>query len=50
VRNLERELAKLARKAVKEILTLGEEGRSRSRGQPRRLLGVPRYRFGEAEF
>jgi ATP-dependent Lon protease len=36
VRNLEREIAKLARKAVKEILS-EEERRSRSRREPREV-------------
>jgi ATP-dependent Lon protease len=49
VRNLEREVAKLARKSVKEI----ESGKSVSVVvTPEKLkdfLGVPRYRFGEAE-
>jgi ATP-dependent Lon protease len=49
VRNLEREIAKLARKAVKEILV----GQTTSvRVTPENLdtyLGVPKFRFGEAE-
>ena len=50
VRSLEREIAKLARKAVKEIL-IGDQAR-RSRSLPDNLedyLGVPKYRYGEAE-
>jgi ATP-dependent Lon protease len=51
VRNLERELMNAARKAVKElILKTGKKSRSRSR--PENLddyLGVPRFRYGEAE-
>ena len=48
MRSLEREIAKLARKAVKEILiaTKTVEGHAR---QPRDYLGVPKYRYGEAE-
>jgi len=49
VRNLEREIAKLARKSVKEILM---DGRKKIRITPKNLadyLGVPKFRFGEAE-
>ena len=49
VRNLERELANLARKAVKELTT---KNRKSIRITPRNLdkfAGVPRYRFGEME-
>ena len=49
VRSLEREMNKLARKAVKDILT---EKRKTVHVVPEMLdeyLGVPRYRFGEAE-
>ena len=49
VRNLERELANLARKAVKELAT---KNRKSIRITPRNLdkfAGVPRYRFGEME-
>jgi ATP-dependent Lon protease len=55
VRSLEREIAKLARKAVKEILTAEKT----SEGQKtvitvtaenlESFLGVPKYRYGEAE-
>ena len=49
VRSLEREIAKLARKAVKEILL----GTTKSvRATPENLehyLGVPKFRYGEAE-
>jgi ATP-dependent Lon protease len=49
VRSLEREIAKLARKAVKEILL----GTNKSvRATPENLehyLGVPKFRYGEAE-
>jgi ATP-dependent Lon protease len=50
VRNLERELMKLARKAVKEILKTGRQRPSGDAGEPRDYLGVPRFRYGEAEF
>jgi ATP-dependent Lon protease len=49
VRNLERELANLARKAVKELATKNKKS---IRITPRNLdkfAGVPRYRFGEME-
>lgn len=49
VRSLEREIAKLARKAVKEIV---EKGRKSIRVTPRvleRYAGVRKFRFGEAE-
>ncbi|MDX1710589.1 MAG: endopeptidase La [Rhodovibrionaceae bacterium] len=49
VRNLERELANLARKAVKEI-QLGESKQvSMTRRNLDKYAGVRRYRFGEAE-
>ncbi len=50
MRNLERELSTLIRKAVKE-LTLDEEEVDHGR-RPRRVadyLGVPKYRYGEVE-
>ena len=50
VRNLEREIAKLARKAVKEILRAATEdpgSRSPSRKSWRSFLGVPKYRYGQ---
>jgi ATP-dependent Lon protease len=49
VRNLEREIANLARKAVKDIVS---KKKKRVRVTPRNLenyAGVRRYRFGEAE-
>ncbi|MEP3279998.1 MAG: S16 family serine protease, partial [Stappiaceae bacterium] len=49
VRNLERELATLARKAVKEILTSESESIAVSVDVVESYLGVPRFRFGEAE-
>jgi ATP-dependent Lon protease len=50
VRNLEREIANLARKAVKELAT--KANKKSIRITPRNLdkfAGVPRYRFGEME-
>jgi ATP-dependent Lon protease len=50
VRSLEREIAKLARKAVKELESGGKKDSVRV--TPANLsdfLGVPKYRFGEAE-
>jgi ATP-dependent Lon protease len=51
VRNLEREIAKLARKAVKEILTASGSTVAVKVTQDNleQYLGVPRYRFGEVE-
>ncbi|MDX2259099.1 MAG: endopeptidase La [Hyphomicrobiaceae bacterium] len=49
VRSLERELAKLARKAVKEILTSSTKTVVVTRENVADYLGVPKYRFGEAE-
>lgn len=62
VRNLERELAKIARKAVKEII-MAEEAKSSAKSKSKKIaktikvtaknlkdyLGVIRYRYGEAE-
>ncbi len=50
VRNLEREISNLARKAVKEIL-LAKKGKSVhvTTENISDYLGVPKYRFGEAE-
>ena len=50
VRNLERELSNLARKAVKEIL-LAKKGRQVvvTDANISDYLGVPKYRYGEAE-
>ena len=50
VRNLERELAKICRKVVKELLLEGSEGKVSV--TPRNLekyLGVKRFRYGRAE-
>src|ERR671925_620864 len=49
VRNLEREIAKLARKAVKEILTTGKKNVRVTVSNLESYLGVPKYRYGEAE-
>jgi ATP-dependent Lon protease len=49
VRNLERELANICRKAAKEIVK-GEESAIRvNTGNLHRYLGAPRYRWGQAE-
>ncbi|MGB0632782.1 MAG: endopeptidase La, partial [Alphaproteobacteria bacterium] len=49
VRNLERELANLARKAVKEIATKNKKSIRITRRNLDKFAGVPRYRFGEME-
>ena len=49
VRNLEREIAKLARKAVKEILMTGTKSVAFTAANLKEFLGVPKYRYGEAE-
>ncbi|MGQ7791945.1 endopeptidase La [Faunimonas sp. B44] len=49
VRNLERELATLARKAVKELLTSDKKAIKVTEETLGDYLGVPRYRYGEAE-
>jgi len=49
VRNLERELSKLARKAVKELLTTDKKVIRITGKNVGDYLGVPRYRYGEAE-
>lgn len=49
VRNLERELANLIRKAVKEIIAEKKESVSVSAANIEKYLGVPKYRFGEVE-
>jgi ATP-dependent Lon protease len=49
VRNLERELATLARKAVKEILMSEKSTITVDEACVEEFLGVPRYRYGEAE-
>jgi ATP-dependent Lon protease len=49
VRNLERELANLARKAVKEILMNNVESVRVTRRNLEKFAGVRRYRYGETE-
>ncbi len=49
VRALEREIAKLSRKAVKEILTSTNKTIRVTRANLEDYLGVPKYRYGEAE-
>jgi ATP-dependent Lon protease len=49
VRSLEREIAKLARKAVKEILTSSKTSITVTAANVNEYLGVPKYRYGEAE-
>ncbi|NQV79911.1 MAG: endopeptidase La [Alphaproteobacteria bacterium] len=49
VRNLERELANLARKATKEIVETGKDKISITRRNLDKYAGVKRYRFGEVE-
>ena len=49
VRSLEREIAKLARKAVKEILTSSKTSITVTAANVQDYLGVPKHRYGEAE-
>ncbi len=49
VRNLERELANLLRKAVKEIMAEKKDSVAVTAANLEKYLGVPKYRFGEAE-
>lgn len=49
VRNLEREISNLARKAVKKILTKKAESVAVTGENVSEYLGVPRFRYGEAE-
>ncbi|MGE8942854.1 endopeptidase La [Leptospira interrogans] len=49
VRSLEREIAKLARKAVKEILSSDVKSVTVTAENVEKYLGVPKYRYGEAE-
>jgi ATP-dependent Lon protease len=49
VRSLEREIAKLARKAVKELMTSSKKSVKVTGANVEEYLGVPKYRFGEAE-
>ncbi|MGC8469631.1 MAG: endopeptidase La [Acetobacteraceae bacterium] len=49
VRNLERELANLARKAVREIVTKKTKKVTITRKNLDKYAGVPKFRFGETE-
>jgi len=49
VRNLERELANLLRKAVKEIMAEKKDSVVVTAANLEKYLGVPKFRFGEAE-
>jgi ATP-dependent Lon protease len=49
VRSLEREIAKLARKSVKELLTTKNKSVHVTKENLSDYLGVPKYRYGEAE-
>jgi ATP-dependent Lon protease len=49
VRNLEREISSLTRKAVKEILTSKKKKIAVTAGNLAEFLGVPKYRYGEVE-
>ncbi len=49
VRNLERELANLARKAVKEIITSDDKSIEVTSENLGKFAGIKRYRFGEIE-
>ena len=49
VRNLEREIATLARKAVKEIMSTDATSVTVTADNVETYLGVPKYRYGEAE-
>src|SRR5881398_1479560 len=49
VRNLEREIATLARKAVKEIILSEKKSVKASADNLADYLGVPKYRYGEVE-
>jgi ATP-dependent Lon protease len=49
VRNLEREISNLARKAVKELLTTKKKRIVINAANVSEFLGVPKYRYGEIE-
>jgi len=49
VRNLEREIANLTRKAIKEILMKGVKSVTISRRNLEKFAGIKRFRFGETE-
>jgi ATP-dependent Lon protease len=49
VRSLEREISKLARKAIKELMTSDKKSIAVTYANVQDYLGVPKFRFGEAE-
>ena len=49
VRNLEREIAKISRKSVKELLTTKKKSINVTLKNLEDYLGVPKFRYGEAE-
>ncbi len=49
VRNLERELAKLARKSVKELLTSDNKSVTVTKDNLEDYLSIPKFRYGETE-
>ena len=49
MRNLEREIAKMARKSVKELLTTKKKSIQITLKNLEDYLGVPKFRYGEAE-
>ena len=49
VRNLERELSTLVRKAVKELISSEKKSVKASANNLAEYLGVPKYRYGEVE-
>ncbi len=49
VRNLERELAKLARKSVKELLTSDNKSVKVTKDNLEDYLSIPKFRYGETE-
>jgi ATP-dependent Lon protease len=49
VRNLEREIANLARKVVKELVTSKAKKITITRKNLEKYAGIPRFRYGEAE-
>ncbi|HEY1541081.1 MAG TPA: S16 family serine protease, partial [Xanthobacteraceae bacterium] len=49
VRNLEREISSLARKAVKELMTSKKKSVAVTAGNLADYLSVPKYRYGEVE-
>ena len=49
VRNLERELAKLARKAVREIVSRKAKKVAITKKNLEKFAGIPRFRYGETE-